>query len=289
MKNKIIKISATIILFSILTVGFGTGCDYSAGKYEFLAKICGVKKYQAAKDVSYGTNTRHKLDLYSNGNGTAKPVVVFVHGGSWKRGDKSQYAFAGRKLAKSEAIVIIPNYRLFPEVKFPFFVDDVAEVVAWTQANVSKYGGDPNKIILAGHSAGAEIAALVAYDPQYLKKANVNGSAIVGFIGFAGPYDFIPIIDADVFEGIPRHEFNVVDRLTKDQLPPALLLHGRSDTVVQISNSESLKAKIQELGGSAMLKEYSLLKPHVAILAPLSRSFTWLTPGSGIVEFIRDN
>ena len=153
---------------------------------------CYKEPYDAIFDISYGEGARHKLDVYWPREKTAAPVVVFFYGGKWEYGAKEWYRFVAATLASRGFVVVVPDYRLYPEVKYPVFVIDGANVVRWTQENISAYGGDRRRLFVMGHSAGAYIAAMLALDPQWL--AGVGGSAnrdIAGLIGVSGPHDFL--------------------------------------------------------------------------------------------------
>jgi acetyl esterase/lipase len=121
-----------------------------------------------AKDQAFASGPRRKLDLYAPKRRSADarlPVIVFFYGGSWSSGDKKGYGFAGRALAAQGFLVAIPDYRLVPEVRFPGFIEDGAAAVRWVRANAARFGGDPDRIVLAGHSAGAYNAAMLSFDP----------------------------------------------------------------------------------------------------------------------------
>ncbi|WP_018982587.1 alpha/beta hydrolase [Salinimonas chungwhensis] len=204
-------------------------------------------------DVAYGPEARQQLDIFvpELSSGESVPVVIFFHGGRWSFGNKDQYEFVGTKLASMGYIAVLPNTRLYPEVKFPTFVEDAAQSVAWVQSNIGKYGGN-EQLFISGHSSGAHIGALVVADEQYLKAAGGTVSFIDGFIGLAGPYDFTPKADdLKKMFGPPEHfpEMVVSHYIDGDE-PPFALLYSRDDDKVHISNLKKLKAKIEQEGGS---------------------------------------
>ncbi len=126
---------------------------------------------RASAGVPYGANARHKLDIYTPETPTASaPVIVFFMGGNWVKGERADYAFVGRALASRGYVVVIPDYRLYPEVKYPDFLDDSAQAVAWTAREIARFGGDPKRLYVMGHSAGAYNASMVALDPSYLAR-----------------------------------------------------------------------------------------------------------------------
>ncbi len=231
-------------------------------------------------DLAYGEGPRRKLDIYRPDRLNA-PVVIFIYGGSWKSGDRSMYRFVGGAFASRGFVVVVPDYRIYPDVAYPAFIDDAAAAVAWTKANIAEYGGDPRRIFLVGHSAGAHIAAMLTLDKAFLAHVGMDPDRdIVGMIGLAGPYDFLPLNDP-VLETI----FAPAGDLTKTQpieyarsgAPPMLLLTGEGDTTVYPRNSRRLAEAIQGKGGQATLKVYSGVG-HVTIAAAFSRLLSWKAP-----------
>ena len=141
------------------------------------------------KDAAFGNNPRQRLDVYRPRTigPAALPIIIFFYGGSWSSGSKSGYSFVGRALASRGFLVVIPDYRLVPEARFPVFLEDNAMAVRWVRAHGAALGGEPGRLILAGHSAGAYNAAMLALDPRWL---GIDRQWVCGLIGLAGPYDF---------------------------------------------------------------------------------------------------
>ncbi|MBT9392010.1 alpha/beta hydrolase [Hymenobacter sp. NST-14] len=127
--------------------------------------------YVPATDSAFSPE-RHVLDVYAPREKAAasRPVVVFIHGGSWNSGNKNFYSFIGRRLAKQGVVAVVINYRLAPGVRVPQMADDCARAVLWTQARIGEYGGDPQRIFLLGHSAGGGLAALLAADDALFRR-----------------------------------------------------------------------------------------------------------------------
>ncbi|HEY0033482.1 MAG TPA: alpha/beta hydrolase, partial [Devosia sp.] len=147
---------------------------------------------KAGDGVAYADGPRHKLDVYApEARGAAAPVVFFIYGGGWSRGERSDYQFVGRALASRGFVVVIADYRLVPEVQYPQFLEDSARALKWTQDNIAQYGGDPNRLFLAGHSAGAYNAVMLSLDPSFLRDYGVT-MPILGVAALSGPYDFYP-------------------------------------------------------------------------------------------------
>src|ERR1700759_4781047 len=154
---------------------------------------------QETRDVRYAPGDRHELDIYAPKSKTPAPVVVFVYGGGWKNGSKSHYRFVGAALAARGFLTVVPDYQLFPQVRFPTFLQDNAAAVAWVKQNIARYGGDPERILLMGHSAGAYNVMMLTLDKRWLGAQGLDPDRDVdGAIGLAGPYDFLPLRDPEL-------------------------------------------------------------------------------------------
>lgn len=140
------------------------------------------------EDESGKTPEKQKLDVYFPSEGNNLPVVLFFHGGAWQKGDKKQYSYLGKTLAKNGIVAVIANYRLSPDVKHPSHAYDCASAFAWTYNNIKEYRGDPGKIFLMGHSAGAHLASLIALDPEYLDNVKMSPDNVYGVIAISGVY-----------------------------------------------------------------------------------------------------
>jgi acetyl esterase/lipase len=222
--------------------------------------------YRLVTDQSYGPQARQQLDIYVPDGATGNtPVAVFFYGGAWERGERSHYRFAGQALASSGFIAVVPDYRLYPEVAFPSFVQDGALAVAWVRDNIAAFGGDPARIAVLGHSAGAHIAMLLALDSTFLAAGTLRAA-----VGLAGPYDFLPLSSARlqrIFS--PAGDLRLSQPITfaRGDAPPLLLLHGTADETVWPRNSERLAARVTERGGRATLKLYPELGQIGIVLA----------------------
>lgn len=207
--------------------------------------------YDAERDLS--------LDIYpALGSRGPAPVVVFLHGGSWQRGRREYYRFVGHALSARGVLVVVPDYRKAPRHRFPTFVEDAAAATAWAREHAAALGGDPARLFLMGHSAGAHMAALVGTDRRYLEPWGLRPADLAGVIGLAGPYEF----DAALDRRIEKRVFGDVDEWVRTQPvhfvdgdePPFLLLHGRSDHRVRAANSESLARRLRGAGRPVTLK-----------------------------------
>jgi acetyl esterase/lipase len=228
---------------------------------------------ETTRDIAYGTNPRNKLDVYkpTSPASTKRSVVVFFYGGAWDSGEKDGYLFAAEALTSRGYVVVIPDYRIYPEVTFPAYMDDAAAAVRWTFDNVSAYGGDPTKVFVMGHSAGAQLAALLAYDGSYLGKLGIDKRRIRGVVSLAGPLDFLPLTEAKmefIFPLSVRPASQPINFITGAEAP-SLLLHGEADTRVGIHNSRNLAARIAARGGVVETTYYPEMG-HVAILLALA-------------------
>jgi acetyl esterase/lipase len=203
---------------------------------------------------------------------------MFVYGGGWQSGTKEEYAFVASTLVRQGYVVVIPDYRLFPDVQFPSFVNDAADALRWTFDNIGQYGGDPSNVFLMGHSAGGEIAALLHYDESYLQLAGAQQRPC-GFIGLSGPYDFLPLVGGPLEEIFPmatRASSQPINFVTGDE-GPALLIHGYLDNTVKPRNSAKLAELVAAAGGKAQL----IIVPkrqHASIVLALARPLSWLAP-----------
>ena len=148
------------------------------------------------RSVAYAGRPRHTLDICRPVDAVAAPVVVFFYGGGWRRGNKRLYRYVAKALARRGYVAVVPDYRIYPEARYPDFIEDAALAVRWVKDNAARFGGDPDTIFLQGHSAGAHIAAMLAIDGRWLHQVGLApGRDIVGLIGIAGPYDFMPLRD----------------------------------------------------------------------------------------------
>lgn len=223
--------------------------------------------YTRQRDIAYGPLPRQTLDLYRPQTPRADgKSVIFFYGGSWDSGAKGDYLFVGQALASRGIATIIPDYRLYPEVRFPAFIEDAARATRWAGKRVGL-----SKLFIAGHSAGAHIASMLAANTPYLADAGVDRMALAGFIGLSGPFDFLPLKSAkliDIFGGANRPEIEAIT-FAQAPLPRALLLHGLADTTVYPRNSENLAAAWRRAGAPVELKLYDGVD-HVDVVAAFS-------------------
>jgi acetyl esterase/lipase len=224
--------------------------------------------YALRAGVAYGALPAQRLDVYTpDAVAAAAPVVIFFHGGGWAIGNKDEYRFVGEALATAGIIVVIPNYRLSPPAIFPDFMHDGAAAVAWA---AHEFAGHP--LFLAGHSAGAHIATLLALDGRYLAGEGVARSAIAGAIGLSGPYDFLPLTEARyqrVFPESSRADSQPI-RFVDGNAPPMLLVTGDADRTVKPGNTTRLADAIVAKGGRATVNVYPGVG-HLGTMLALAR------------------
>lgn len=203
------------------------------------------------------------------------PVVVFIYGGGWRAGSKDEYAFAGRALANRGYIAVLPDYRLFPDTKFPGFLQDSAKAVAWVRDNIQESGGDPDRIFLSGQSAGAYNVTMLALDRQWLGREGKTPDFIKGVAALAGPADFYPFSSETTkqsFGDYPKPELTQPIHFVRADAPPLWLSTGVDDTQVEPRNSRTLRDKIQAVGGKVEYVEYPDMD-HLEIMMAIAKPF----------------
>ena len=230
--------------------------------------------YQASEGLVYGSEPRQRLDVYRpSADASRAPLVVFFYGGSWSLGDRADYRFVGEALASRGIVAVVADYRLSPAVRYPVFVQDSARALRWAFDHAAEYGADPARVFVMGHSAGAYNAAMLALDPRWLAAGGLTPARLAGWIGLAGPYDFLPI-------GDPKTQvaFNWPETPPDSQplvhasraSPPALLLAASQDTVV--NPQRSTVAMAGRLTASGVRVESALYDSvsHVTLLASMA-------------------
>ena len=264
-----------------LLIGSGllTGCQ--AVLFGSLNATASKADVVVQRDVIYDRANQLALDIYRPRDARDAPVVVFFYGGSWKSGKRQWYGWAGEALARRGLVVVVPDYRLWPKVRLDGFMQDGAHAVAWAHAHASEYGGDPSSLFLMGHSAGAHIAALLATDGHWLAGVGMHPRQLAGFIGMAGPYDFLPLKNPDFIDMFgTTHEAQLrsqpVHFVDGDE-PPMLLLQGGTDKVVWPRNATSMAAAMRREGESVEVKMYPDIG-HSSILLAMSKPFRAKAP-----------
>ena len=235
-------------------------------------------------DLPYGPLPRQKLDVYAPKHHQGlSPVVVFFYGGNWNSGERADYAFVGHALASRGYVAVIADYRLYPEVHYPEILQDTARAVAWTALEVRRYGGDPARLFVMGHSAGAYNAAMVALDTSLLARHGMRPQDLRGWIGLAGPYDFLPIENPDAkpvffFPDTPVSS-QPINHVTA-AAPPALLIApkpGHDKLVDPQRNTGGLAAALRAQG-RPVTEQYLDGVSHATLVASLASPLRMLAP-----------
>ncbi len=252
------------------------GCS-PASVLNFFVSKSGV---EITRSVAYGDGPRRTLDLYRPAGATDAPVVVFFYGGSWQTGDKALYTFLGAALAQRGYLTVVPDYRLYPEVRYPAFLEDGAHAVRWTRDNAARYSGNPSELFVMGHSAGAYIAAMLALDPRWLGEVGLAPDRdLAGLVGISGPYDFLPLRDPTlqtIFGGADRPTTQPISYVSPGA-PPALLLTGANDNVVDPGNATRLTARLRASGDRAEVATYPRVG-HLTIIGSFAGPLRFLAP-----------
>ena len=230
--------------------------------------------------IPYADTPRHKLDVYApEQRGGPAPVVFFIYGGGWNRGERSDYQFVGRALASRGFIAVIADYRLVPEVRYPEFLEDSANALRWVQDNIANYGGDPNRLFLAGHSAGAYNAVMLALDPSFLREYGVT-MQIRAVAALAGPYDFYPFEYGEVREAFgqaPNPQGTQPINLITADAPPMFLATGTSDPIVRMQNTDRFAEKLINQG-VWVTKQYYEGFGHMEPVIAMGALWRWRMP-----------
>ena len=230
--------------------------------------------YRRTEGLAYGPDARQRLDVYQPTIPVRQaPLVVFFYGGNWSSGERADYRFVGEALAASGIVAVVADYRLSPTFRYPTFVQDSARAVAWALQHALEYEADPARVFVMGHSAGAYNAAMVALDSRWLAAEGLKPSRLAGWIGLAGPYDFLPIV-----EPLTRVAFSWPDTPADSQplmhasaaSPRALLLAPAQDRVVDPRRSTVALAQRLKARGVAVQSELFDSVSHVTLLASMA-------------------
>ena len=272
----------------ILAAGIVLAACVACSPLKTLNALTPSASYTKSADISYGADPRQKLDIYAPRNiAVGAPVVVFFYGGNWRMGDRADYAFVGEALASRGILAVIADYRLYPDASYPGFVEDSAAAVAWTARRVRSYGGNPERLFVMGHSAGAYNAAMVALDARWLGGQGMKPDVLRGWIGLSGPYDFLPIENPDVkpvfhFPDTPPSS-QPINHVSADA-PPALLIASEDDSLVNPGrNTGHLASRLREKGVEVETRYYDRTS-HATLVATLSRPLRGLAPVLDDVE-----
>ena len=249
------------------------------------------KGYRVHRAIAYGGDPRQKLDLYVPDElRVPAPVILFFYGGRWQSGRRQDYKAFGQAMAARGIIAAVTDYRLYPQVSYPAFVQDGAAAFDMVRRTVASHGGDPARIHLAGHSAGAYIAAMLGSDPRFLHQAGSGISQVAGVIGLAGPYDFLPLRDTELvalFRGANDPQILPVTHVDGPR-PPMLLLTGSADDTVEPGNTARMAARLRHFGSPVREIVYHGVG-HIGIILALAPGFRGRIPLlRDIAAFVQD-
>ena len=239
----------------------------------FTPKDAGVR--QVAHGIAYGPGPRQTYDVYAPDDRRDLPLIVFFYGGGWNSGSKEDYGWFAIALAAMGYVVAVPDYRVVPEVVYPVFLDDSSAAVKAIVARAADYGADGNRLGLAGHSAGAYNAVMLALDPRYLGTDAAGQSPVTACVGVSGPYDFYPFNvkeSRDAFSQWPHPDETQPIHYARKTNTRFLLEQSRTDTVVGVHNAVNLDRKLEAAGTACTLKLYDGLS-HTDTAAAFSLPF----------------
>lgn len=276
----------------------GAGVAFWLAPVATLNALARIENVRVTTDRAYADGTRHGLDVYAPaGGGKGRPVVVFFYGGGWEDGERALYRFVGSALASRGFVTIIPDYRVYPEVRFPDFLEDGARAVRWARDHAGEFGGDEARLFLAGHSAGAHIAAMLALDGQWMAAEGMDSRRdIAGLIGLAGPYDFLPLHSRTLEEIFGPEQTRALSQpinFVAGGEPPAFLATGLNDITVDPGNTSRLAARLGRQGDRVTTRFYprvdhrtliGALSPPLRLFAPVLddvAAFIDATPARG--------
>ena len=235
----------------------------------------------AADGIAYGRDPRQRLDVYRPVGAGPFPVMVFLYGGGWVDGARATYRFVGGAFAARGILTVIPDYRLYPQVRWREILADCAQAFAWTRAEAGRFGGDGAAPSLIGHSAGAYNAAMLTLDRGLLAAVGLSPARDISHaVGLAGPYDFLPL-DTERLRQIfgpgaataATQPISYVD----GRNPPMLLLAGGADRVVLPANTIRLADRIRRLGGPVRDRIYPGID-HEEIVGAIAGPLHLLAP-----------
>lgn len=265
-----------------LTAGAGSFVS-PPGWLSFLDGITGGGRgtSRVATGVPFGTHGQ-TLDVWrpSGGARAGLPVVVFWYGGGWVHGSRGAYAFAARAFASRGFVVVVPDYRKVPGVRFPAFLQDGAEAVRWTRDHIRDYRGDPRRIAFAGHSAGAYTAVMLALDQHWLRAEGVDPAIVRAAVGLCGPYDFYPFTKKraiDAMQGTADPLATQPIRFARADAPPLLLVSAGEDVQVGAHNAANLAARLHRFGAPVTHIDLPGLS-HEGVVMALSKPFRGKAP-----------
>jgi acetyl esterase/lipase len=268
------------LMLAPLVAGVLSGC--ASGAVGVLNTIEPAGNVSITHGIAYAPGPRHSLDVYAPKHPRAgTPVVVFFYGGGWDSGDKAMYRFVGAALASHGYVAVTPDYRVYPEVRYPDFLTDAAQAVKWAHDHAAAYGGDPDKLFVMGHSAGAYNAAMLTLDRRWLNAVGLDPDRdIKGMVGLAGPYDFLPLKSPELMEIFGPEATRPATQpinYVHAGAPPMFLAHDVDDKVVWLKNTQNLAAKLRAAGDEVETRYYTGLD-HARLVGAIATPLRFMAP-----------
>jgi acetyl esterase/lipase len=282
-RGLLLRIANKLLLWCLAPVALLAGL-VAASPIAALNALAASDTHVLSEGVAYGPLPRHRLDVYRPTSAAPPggwPVVVFFYGGSWNRGERADYRFVGEALASRGVLTLIADYRLFPEVRYPDFLTDCALALGHGLSEAGRLGGNPRRVFVMGHSAGAYNAGMLALDPRWLQAAGHSTRELAGWIGLAGPYDFLPIRNPEVrpvffHPNVPTGTQAI--GYSRGDAPRSFLGAPSADSVVDpVRNSVGLANRLRAAGAEVTLVLYEQVN-HVTIAGAMARPLRWLAP-----------
>ncbi|ADV67229.1 alpha/beta hydrolase [Deinococcus maricopensis] len=275
-------IAAGLLLGAAVTF---TACS-PVGALNAVTNTAGLR---VTRDLKYGPDVRNVLDVYAPDNARSAPVMLFIHGGSWTSGSKDEYKFIGDSFARAGYVTAVMSYRLAPQNRYPTYIQDAAQALAFLRKNVRAYGGDPDRLFVSGHSAGAFNAVEVVMNERWLREANVPRSAIRAVVGIAGPYayDYRSFPSRNAFPEGSSPEQTMPDRHVRKDPPPTLLVVAANDRTVAPENATRMEEALRAAGADVTRTVIPKLD-HYTIIGSVGRTLTFLGPTRQVIlDFLK--
>ena len=278
------------IVFALLVIVMGVAVSFPATALNFVATI---RSHRVQESLPYGPLPRQRLDVYAPSaavSPSGHPVVVFFYGGAWNRGERADYRFVGEALAARGVLTLVVDYRLYPEVRYPDFLSDSALALAYGLREAARLGGDPRRVFVMGHSAGAYNAAMLALDATRLAPTGHSPRELAGWIGLAGPYEFLPVTNVDAqpvfFHPNYPQGTQPISYVSKDA-PRSFLAAPAEDSVVNPQrNTLGLAALLRNAGVPVQVELYARVN-HMSLIGAMAWPLHGLAPVlDDVVAFI---
>ncbi len=230
---------------------------------------------------------KHILDIFMPKEVPNAPVLMFIHGGGWRSGDKSIYPFLGRTFAQQGFVTVNISYRLSPEVQHPAHIQDVARAFAWVYKNIAPYGGNPKQLFVTGHSAGGHLTALLALNKKYLQAEGLSTDLIKAALPISGIFSLSDIGGADIFTSDPELRRDAAPiNFVRDAQPPFYLIFAQNDIPTLDRQALDLAKLLQQKGTEAKTLNVPN-RDHISIIVSIGLPGDLTT--ESIVKFVQEH